>query len=132
VGGGLGLSKALTGIQLDAAYEYINWYLSGWVGGYLGLAVEGARTRNAVAFARTFDGKASLTIVGRLFTSLAEGGHPPVGEPSWGDTRVILPPSLPAGPYRNALTGTIVELEQGAMSLSRVFAHLPVGILEPA
>ena len=22
-------------LQLDAAYEYINWYLSGWVGGYL-------------------------------------------------------------------------------------------------
>ncbi len=34
-GGGLGLSKALTGLELDAAYEYINWYLSGWVGGYL-------------------------------------------------------------------------------------------------
>ncbi len=34
-GGGLGLSKALTGLELDAAYEYINWYLSGWVGGFL-------------------------------------------------------------------------------------------------
>ncbi|SLN56016.1 hypothetical protein AQS8620_02472 [Aquimixticola soesokkakensis] len=34
-GGGLGLSKSLTGMELDAAYEYINWYLSGWVGGYL-------------------------------------------------------------------------------------------------
>ncbi len=34
-GGGLGLSKSLSGIELDAAYEYINWYLSGWVGGYL-------------------------------------------------------------------------------------------------
>jgi putative spermidine/putrescine transport system substrate-binding protein len=34
-GGGLGLAKHLTGAQLDAAYEYINWYLSGWVGGYL-------------------------------------------------------------------------------------------------
>ena len=33
--GGIGLSKSLTGIELDAAYEYINWYLSGWVGGYL-------------------------------------------------------------------------------------------------
>ena len=33
--GGLGLSKALTGIERDAAYEYINWYLSGWVGGFL-------------------------------------------------------------------------------------------------
>jgi putative spermidine/putrescine transport system substrate-binding protein len=34
-GGGLGMSKNLTGVALDAAYEYINWYLSGWVGGYL-------------------------------------------------------------------------------------------------
>ena len=34
-GGGLGLAKHLQGAQLDAAYEYINWYLSGWVGAYL-------------------------------------------------------------------------------------------------
>ncbi|MFC5068850.1 ABC transporter substrate-binding protein [Flaviflagellibacter deserti] len=34
-GGGLGLAKHLDGKQLDAAYEYINWYLSGWVGAYL-------------------------------------------------------------------------------------------------
>ena len=34
-GGGLGLSASLSGIELDAAYEYINWYLSGWVGGFL-------------------------------------------------------------------------------------------------
>ncbi|QHQ35251.1 ABC transporter substrate-binding protein [Algicella marina] len=34
-GGGIGLSKSLSGLELDAAYEYINWYLSGWVGGYL-------------------------------------------------------------------------------------------------
>ncbi|MCM2441084.1 extracellular solute-binding protein [Agrobacterium vitis] len=34
-GGGLGLAAHLKGAQLDAAYEYINWYTSGWVGGYL-------------------------------------------------------------------------------------------------
>jgi len=34
-GGGIGLSAALTGLERDAAYEYINWYLAGWVGGYL-------------------------------------------------------------------------------------------------
>jgi putative spermidine/putrescine transport system substrate-binding protein len=34
-GGGLGISAALSGMELDAAYEYINWYLSGWVGGFL-------------------------------------------------------------------------------------------------
>src|SRR5689334_18321344 len=34
-GGGLGLARHLEGAQLDAAYEYINWYTSGWVGAYL-------------------------------------------------------------------------------------------------
>lgn len=34
-GGGLGLAAHLEGAKLDAAYEYINWYTSGWVGGYL-------------------------------------------------------------------------------------------------
>jgi putative spermidine/putrescine transport system substrate-binding protein len=34
-GGGLGLAKHLKGLELDLAYEYINWYLSGWVGAYL-------------------------------------------------------------------------------------------------
>jgi len=34
-GGGLGLAAHLEGAQLDAAYEYINWYTSGWVGSYL-------------------------------------------------------------------------------------------------
>lgn len=35
-GGGIGLSKNLSGIQLDAAYEYMNWMLEGWVGAFLG------------------------------------------------------------------------------------------------
>ncbi|AZB57217.1 extracellular solute-binding protein [Cereibacter sphaeroides] len=34
-GGGIGLSARLDGLALEAAYEYINWYLSGWVGGFL-------------------------------------------------------------------------------------------------
>ena len=34
-GGGLGLAKHLKGLELEVAYEYINWYLSGWVGAYL-------------------------------------------------------------------------------------------------
>ncbi|MFQ6546508.1 ABC transporter substrate-binding protein [Aestuariibius sp. 2305UL40-4] len=34
-GGGIGLSNSLSGMELDAAYEYINWYLDGWVGGFL-------------------------------------------------------------------------------------------------
>jgi putative spermidine/putrescine transport system substrate-binding protein len=32
---GLGLSRGLTGSLLDAAYDYVNWYLSGWTGAFL-------------------------------------------------------------------------------------------------
>lgn len=34
-GSGLGIARHVTGLELDAAYEYINWYMSGWVGAYL-------------------------------------------------------------------------------------------------
>ncbi|MEE7477966.1 ABC transporter substrate-binding protein [Methylobacterium hispanicum] len=32
---GFGLPKTLTGRKLDAAYDFINWFLSGWAGAYL-------------------------------------------------------------------------------------------------
>ena len=33
--GGVSFSKALSGKKLDAGYEFINWYLSGWAGAFL-------------------------------------------------------------------------------------------------
>ncbi len=35
-GGGIGFSQNLSGMELDAAYEYVNWMLEGWVGAFLG------------------------------------------------------------------------------------------------
>lgn len=34
-GNGLSLMNHLEGLKLDAAYEYINWFLSGWQGGFI-------------------------------------------------------------------------------------------------
>src|SRR5215470_5061823 len=34
-GNGLALMRHLKGLKLDAAYDYINWYQSGWVGGFI-------------------------------------------------------------------------------------------------
>ncbi|MFI5000773.1 MAG: PotD/PotF family extracellular solute-binding protein [Reyranellales bacterium] len=34
-GDGLAIAKHLSGSQLAAAYDYINWYLSGWTGAFL-------------------------------------------------------------------------------------------------
>jgi len=33
---GMGLMNHLSGKKLDAAYEYLNWYLSGWQGAFVG------------------------------------------------------------------------------------------------
>ena len=33
--GGLAISAKVTGAQLDAAYEYINWWLNGWAGAFV-------------------------------------------------------------------------------------------------
>lgn len=35
-GGGIGLSKNLSGLELDAAYAYLDWMLEGWLGAFLG------------------------------------------------------------------------------------------------
>ena len=32
---GIGISRALTGKKLDAVFEFINWYQSGWVGAFM-------------------------------------------------------------------------------------------------
>ena len=34
-GNGLALMSHLDGLKLDAAYEYLNWYVSGWMGGFI-------------------------------------------------------------------------------------------------
>ena len=34
-GNGLGMLAHLEGLKRDAAYEYLNWYNSGWVGGFI-------------------------------------------------------------------------------------------------
>lgn len=34
-GNGLGLMSHLEGLKLEAAYEYLNWYLSGWAGAFV-------------------------------------------------------------------------------------------------
>ena len=34
-GNGLALMSHLDGMKLDAAYEYLNWYISGWMGGFI-------------------------------------------------------------------------------------------------
>ena len=103
-------------------------------GAYQPLGADGPRARNVVGFARALDGRASLTVVGRLFASLVAGGAPPAGE-AWADTRLLLPPTVPHRRFRDVLTGGVVEADETAathgLRLSDVLASLPVALLEP-
>ena len=79
-----------------------------------------------------------IAIASRFFSPLCEGGRLPIGPSVWGDTRVSLvgrwPEGKPAPSLRDALSGQILKTEtangEPALSLSRVFAHLPVALLE--
>ncbi|MBP0019551.1 MAG: extracellular solute-binding protein [Cyanobacteria bacterium SBLK] len=55
-GGGIGLSRNLSGIELDAAYEYLNWMLEGWLGAFLGRqGYYSAAPENAKKFMKPFE-----------------------------------------------------------------------------
>ncbi|MGK7928449.1 MAG: extracellular solute-binding protein, partial [Spirulina sp.] len=55
-GGGIGLSRNLSGIELDAAYEYLNWMLDGWLGAFLGRqGYYSAAPENAKKFMKPFE-----------------------------------------------------------------------------
>jgi len=38
-----------------------------------------------------------------------DAAAPPIGRGIWGDTRIELPPQLPRGPYRDAVTGATID-----------------------
>lgn len=107
-------------------------------GAYAPLAVMGARSKHAIAFARGEKQRLVIAIVGRFFAELARGGAPPLGPAAWGDTRVSLGSLLPLTPdpfaFREVLSGQTLQSEtvngEPTLSLSRVFAHLPVALLE--
>jgi (1->4)-alpha-D-glucan 1-alpha-D-glucosylmutase len=104
---------------------------------YLPLAVAGPRGEHVVAFARTRadqSGGAALTVVGRLFAGLGAATRAPVGDEVWAETHLVLDRALPAGAYRDALTGRVMHARgdgERELPLGEIFATLPVAILTP-
>jgi (1->4)-alpha-D-glucan 1-alpha-D-glucosylmutase len=98
-------------------------------GGYEPLACEGARRDHAFGFLRRHENRSAVVIVPRLVaTLLPDGTGAPVGERTWGDTRVAIP-GVPARCYRHALTGDCVQVQDGSLRLAEVFAVAPVALM---
>jgi (1->4)-alpha-D-glucan 1-alpha-D-glucosylmutase len=95
-------------------------------GGYMPLAVAGAKAKHVVAFARRLETASILVIVQRLVCSLLNDFDVvPLGSQVWGDTRIAHPPCNPETQYRNLFTGEILNWK-AEIDVSRFLSTFPV------
>ena len=99
-------------------------------GSYEPLSLEGSRREHAFAFARRYEGREVVVVVPRLVAALVpDADMPPLGERTWGDTRLRLPHTT-ARCYRHALTDRCLPVENGDLRAADIFAQVPVAVLE--
>ncbi|MET0210606.1 MAG: malto-oligosyltrehalose synthase, partial [Burkholderiaceae bacterium] len=90
-------------------------------GDYAGLQVVGEGSLNALAFSRTLGDRCLLIVAGRFFAADAQ---PPMS-PRWPEARIVAT-SWPDGTrFRDALSGDVVQVRDGAIALSQACARLP-------
>jgi (1->4)-alpha-D-glucan 1-alpha-D-glucosylmutase len=104
-------------------------------GDYTPLAVNGGRSNHLCAFVRRAPGCTLIVLVSRWGATLGGGKlHMPTGEEAWFDTRVLLPPDIPAGDYQEVICGRGLRIEasaagERAVAVAEVFDLLPFSVL---
>jgi (1->4)-alpha-D-glucan 1-alpha-D-glucosylmutase len=100
-------------------------------GAYTPLAVNGTLNNHVIAFARSSTDEQIVTVAGRFFTRLMSGGLP-FGD-VWAGNSLAMSNEF-AGCYHEILTGRQICAERReagyTLLLDKVFAHLPVALLE--
>ncbi|MGI8649312.1 MAG: malto-oligosyltrehalose synthase [Rubrobacter sp.] len=97
-------------------------------GEYVPLEVEGQGSEHIVAFGRALDGKAAITIAPRLCCDLSRDSDGlNLSGNALADARLVLD-GLPAGEYRNVLTGDKLTLD-GGVTVAELLGGHPVGLL---
>ena len=103
-------------------------------GEYAPLGAAGPRQKHVIAFARTMKHRAAIAVCGRFFMALAAPHKVPIGEETWGDSVLVLRRGTPHTAYRDVFSQATVETGtrngQPVLALAKVFAHLPVALLE--
>ncbi|MGH2561729.1 MAG: malto-oligosyltrehalose synthase, partial [Thermomicrobiales bacterium] len=102
-------------------------------GEYERIEITGTRAEHVVAFARRHESGDVIVAVPRLVAELT-GSEPgfPLGEATWGDTRLVLPPETHGWAYRDVFTGVAFTANDGdrsSMALATLFNVLPLALL---
>lgn len=98
-------------------------------GNYIPLRVTGAKARNVVAFARTFNGESVVMIAPRFVLELTCGAKRPLVSPDeWQDTSVHLPDTLAANRLRDIITSSLYR-GHDQLQLDGVLSSFPVALL---
>lgn len=100
-------------------------------GGYLPLAVKGARAEHVLAFGRRLGDDWCLCIVPRLFGRLDEATPGADPKTRWEDTRVELPADAPVR-WKNRLSDRNLAIAPDrCIALAEAFSEIPFAVLTP-
>lgn len=100
-------------------------------GDYLPLEASGERADNICAFARRLGERTAVIVIPRLLgRHISEPAEPFSWRDIWGTSAVLIPFATAGDSYRNVFTGETMKVDSAAISLSKIFADLPVTLLE--
>jgi (1->4)-alpha-D-glucan 1-alpha-D-glucosylmutase len=98
-------------------------------GEYVPLAVEGVRSQNLCAFARTLQDAAVIVVAPHLVANIVgENGEAPIGEAVWGDTTMAIPDNLKDRTLTHLLSGER-SIPSANLPLAEVLKDVPVALL---
>lgn len=100
-------------------------------GEYIPLTVEGEKKNHAVAFARVREGQCLVALAPRLVAHLVgQGQSLPVGQETWGQTRIVLPRGFVFQSYQNVFTNEEVRpADSIRIAVAEALRTCPVAIL---
>jgi (1->4)-alpha-D-glucan 1-alpha-D-glucosylmutase len=104
-------------------------------GDYVPLEARGDRPDHLLAYARIHRDQAVVAAITRLAAGLNRGAAPfPLGRDAWGETWLTVPSWRPGSPYRNLLTGELLETTDAegtqVLPATEIFGTCPVALLE--
>jgi (1->4)-alpha-D-glucan 1-alpha-D-glucosylmutase len=91
-------------------------------GDYIDLSASGEGSRHVVAFSRNWQGDSRVIVAGRLLAEFGRGQESPL-------SNALL--TIPAGRWRDLLTGGEWNFESGQIDLGELLSPLPAAVLAP-